>query len=227
MEGSIAGLGARNLRKLKSRNLGQLTSFEQAGLFLRNFLKHPLMLGSAIPSSRYLISRVLDRINWEQVEVAVEYGPGVGTFTRPILDRMRSDAKLLTIELNEDFAELLRADIDDPRLRVAHGSCEEVARWMEFHSVMKADFILSGIPYTVLPAVMRRRILTATRDALSSHGTFVVYQYTRAVLPDLKSLFSHVEDDFEPLNILPARVFYCEKQPGWLANREDVRIGTA
>lgn len=210
MAGSTAGLRARNLRRLKSRNIGH-SSLEQAGLFLKNFLKHPLMLGSAIPSSRYLISRVLDRIDWARVASAVEYGPGVGTFTRPILNRMTDDAKLLAIELNEDFAELLRADIDDSRLRVAHGSCQEVGIWMKSHGLQKADFILSGIPYTVLPQELRHKILTATCDALTPNGVFVVYQYTRAVLPDLQKVFSYVEDDFEPLNILPARVFYCRK----------------
>lgn len=211
MGSSIAGLRARNLRKSKSRNPGQLSSLEQAGLFLRNFLKHPLMLGSAIPSSKYLISRVLDRVDWEQVKTAVEYGPGVGTFTRPILDCMREDATLLTIELNENFAELLRADIEDARLRVAQGSCEEVLKWMDMHELLRADLILSGIPYTVLPAELRQKILSATRDALAPNGVFVVYQYTRAVLPELRKVFSTVEDDFEPLNILPARVFYCRK----------------
>jgi len=124
---------------------------------------------------------------------------------------MSDDAKLLAIELNEDFAELLRADIDDNRLRVAHGSCEEVGTWMKSHGLQKADFILSGIPYTVLPQELRHKILTATCEALTPNGVFVVYQYTRAVLPDLEKAFSYVEDDFEPLNILPARVFYCRK----------------
>jgi phospholipid N-methyltransferase len=208
MASTTAGLRSRSPRKTKSRNLGQ---FEQAGLFLKNFLRHPLMLGSAIPSSRYLISRVLDQVDWRRTHTAVEYGPGVGTFTRPILNRLAPDANLLAIELNADFAELLRADISDPRLKVAHGSCAEVRAWMRSHQLRQADFILSGIPYTVLPTNLRHKILTATRDALAPGGVFVVYQYTRAVLPDLQQVFSRVEDDFEPLNILPARVFYCRK----------------
>jgi phospholipid N-methyltransferase len=169
------------------------------------------MLGSAIPSSRYLISRVLDQVNWEETKTAVEYGPGVGTFTRPILQRLAPDANLLAIELNADFAELLRSEITDPRLKTAHGSCAEVARWMRTHQLHPADFILSGIPYTVLPNHLRHKILMATRDAMTKDGLFVVYQYTRAVVPDLQRVFSMVEEDFEPLNILPARVFYCRK----------------
>jgi phospholipid N-methyltransferase len=210
MASSIAGLRSRSQRATRSRN-GQLRSLEQAGLFLRNFLRHPLMLGSAIPSSRYLISRVLDQVNWEETRTAVEYGPGVGTFTRPILQRLAPEANLLAIELNVNFAELLRSDIADPRLKTAHGSCAEVKRWMRTHQLGQADFILSGIPYTVLPSHLRNQILLATRDAMTNDGLFVVYQYTRAVLSDLQQAFSSVEEDFEPLNILPARVFYCRK----------------
>ena len=210
MAGTTAGLRARNLRKLKSRRSGR-TSLEQAGLFLKNFLRHPLMLGSAIPSSRYLISRVLDDVDWPRVKTAVEYGPGVGTFTRPILDRMSTAAKLLAIELNGDFAELLRADVADERLRVAEGSCADVGQWMSKHGLPKADLILSGIPYTVLPHKVRHKILSGTYDALEPDGTFIVFQYTRAVLPDLREVFSRVDEDFEPLNILPARIFRCRK----------------
>ena len=211
MASTTAGLRSRTARKPRSRNQGQLRSLEQAGVFLKNFLRHPLMLGSAIPSSRYLISRVLDQVDWENVCTAVEYGPGVGTFTRPILSRLSNDSNLLAIELNADFAELLRADTTDSRLQVAHGSCADVVHWMKLHQLAPAEFILSGIPYTVLNAALRRRILAATRDALTADGVFVVYQYTRAVLPDLQDVFSDVQEDFEPLNILPARVFFCRK----------------
>jgi phospholipid N-methyltransferase len=210
MASSIAGLRSRSPRATRSRHV-QLRSLEQAGLFLKNFLRHPLMLGSAIPSSRYLISRVLDSIDWSTVTTAIEYGPGVGTFTRPILERLAPAANLLAVELNADFAELLRADIADPRLKIAHDSCAEVGHWMRTHHIKPADIILSGIPYTVLPYDMRQQILTASRDALSTTGLFIVYQYTRAILPDLQQVFSGVEEDFEPLNILPARVFYCRK----------------
>jgi phospholipid N-methyltransferase len=211
MASTTAELRGRTPHKNKSRNPSQLGSLEQAGLFLKNFLRHPLMLGSAIPSSRYLISRVLDQVEWPQVRTAVEYGPGVGTFTRPILSRLSRNANLLAIELNTDFADLLRSDTADPRLKVAHGSCADVVHWMREHQLGQAEFILSGIPYTVLDPGVRQKILTATRNALCDEGVFVVYQYTRAVLPDLQQVFSRVEDDFEPLNILPARLFFCRK----------------
>ena len=46
-------------------------------LFARNFFRHPRMLGSLVPSSRFLIRELLDPIRWERARVIVEYSPGV------------------------------------------------------------------------------------------------------------------------------------------------------
>jgi hypothetical protein len=38
-----------------------------------------------------------------------------------------------------------------------------------------------------------------------------VYQFTRAVLPYLRDVFPQVQVEFEPRNIMPARLFYCRR----------------
>src|SRR3954452_1265201 len=68
--------------------------------FLRGFLKNPVMVGSVIPSSRVLIDRMLGPVDWANTKLFVEYGPGVGTFTRPVLERLAPDARLVTIDTN-------------------------------------------------------------------------------------------------------------------------------
>lgn len=169
------------------------------------------MLGSAIPSSRFLISRALDRVDWSQTRVVIEYGPGVGTFTREILKRMPADAELVAIELNEEFVEFLRWSICDPRLRLVHGSAADVARILRRYGLPAASCIISGIPYTILPQPVRQAIFKASRSVLDGRGMFVLYQYTRTVLPELRRTFGRIEQDFELLNILPARLFFCSK----------------
>ena len=57
-------------------------------MFFGGFLKHPVMVGSIIPSSDRLIDRMLGPVDWSACKLFVEYGPGVGTFCRPILERM-------------------------------------------------------------------------------------------------------------------------------------------
>ena len=181
----------------------------QLSLFARNFFKHPKMLGSIIPSSPFLVRRLLDRVDWQRARVVVEFGPGVGTITRELLRRMPPDSTLLVLETNQDFVDFLEQSLPDPRLQVVKGSAETVQAELERLGLPPADYVLAGIPFSTMPAEIRERILSGSADALSPAGAMLIYQFSSRVLPDLRRVFSAVETDFEPLNILPARLYYC------------------
>lgn len=184
---------------------------EQVLLFARNFFKHPRMLGSLIPSSRFLIQHLLDRVDWSSARCIVEYGPGVGSFTTEMLRRMRPDAMLIVIEMNPDFVRHLTRTYPDPRLHVVHGSAADVDLMLRALGVDHADYIISGIPFSTLPPAVRDTVVRKTHALLQPQGYFLVYQFTGEVLPYLKEKFREVRQGFEPLNILPARLFYCRK----------------
>ena len=182
---------------------------EQWALFAKNFFRHPKMLGSIIPSSRFLTSRLLGQVDWASADVIMEYGPGVGTFTAEILRHMRSDAVLIAVETNPEFVAFLRSSLPDPRLHVVHGSAAEVERVLSERGLAGADYVISGIPFSTLPEAEREAILRSTHRALQPRGAFLVYQFSPKVLPDLRRVFSRVTRSFEPLNLLPAQLFYC------------------
>jgi phospholipid N-methyltransferase len=184
-------------------------TYGQTWLFARNFLKHPNMLGWFLPSSRFLVERVLRQIDWVRAKVIVEYGPGVGTFTREILRRMRPDAILLALETNDDFVKCLKDTLLDRRLHIVHGSAEDVQSVLAQLGLRQADYVLSGIPFKTLPEAVKDPIVRATHSVLDSKGTFLVYNFSRAVEPHLERVFGTVRKDFELLNIMPARLFYC------------------
>jgi len=178
-------------------------------LFARNFFKYPSMLGSVVPSSRFLVNDLMAQVDWDRARVVVEFGPGVGTITREVLKRMRPDAVLLVIELNEDFVQYLSNTIRDSRLRVVHGSAAQVRRILSEYGLAPADYIISSLPYSLLPETLRMEIVAESRHALKAKGSLVVFQYNRTLLPYLKSSFSSVKLNFQPLNILPALIFHC------------------
>jgi phospholipid N-methyltransferase len=184
---------------------------ERLLLFGRNFLKHPRMLGSVIPSSRFLVNRLLAQIDWTRARVILEYGPGVGTVTTEILRRMAPDAVLVAIETNADFVRFLRRRIQDPRLQLVHGSAANADDVLAGAGLEQADYVISGIPYTTMPEGTRDQILRKTHALLHPHGTFLVFQFTRAVLPSLRGLFGIVREEFELRNVMPARLFYCRR----------------
>lgn len=177
--------------------------------FARVFLKNPIMLGAVIPSSRRLTRHLLDELDWRAARVVVEYGPGVGTLTTEILQRMQPGSTLVAIEYNPDLAAHLRDSVSDPRLKVVHGSAVDVRAILNSLGLQQADYIISGIPYSTLPKEARERILLEANLALRPNGVMLVYQFTTTVLPHLRSVFKNVRQDFELLNILPARIFYC------------------
>ncbi len=181
----------------------------QTALFAKNFLQHPLMLGSFIPSSRFLIRTLLGELDFARARVIVEYGPGVGTFTHEILARMRPDAMLLALETNREFVRFLQASTSDPRLQVVHGSAAAVRGALAAHGAKRADFVISGIPFSTLPAAEREAVLHATRAVLQPQGAFLVYQFSPMVFGSLRQVFSQVRRGFQPLNMPPAQLFYC------------------
>jgi phospholipid N-methyltransferase len=176
-------------------------------LFAREFLKHPILLGSALPSSRFLVQRLLRQVDWPATRVLVEYGPGVGTFTGEILKHLRADATLIAIEASGEFVRYIREANPDPRLIVAHGSAADVRHILRNRHLHYADAIISGIPFSTLSRHDRERILIESKRALRPGGRFLVYQFTSAVRRDLERVFGPIERDLEPLNILPATIF--------------------
>jgi phospholipid N-methyltransferase len=111
--------------------------------------------------------------------------------------------------MNEDFVHYLGRAFPDPRLHVVHGSAENVQRELDRLKLDGADYIISGIPYTTMPVELREKIMRESREALNPGGAALVYQFTRAVLPYLKCHFHQIDQEYEPRNILPARLFYC------------------
>ena len=59
----------------EQKNGHSLSTSSRLGLFARNFLKHPTMLGSVIPSSRFLVNDLLAQVNWDRARVVVNTGP--------------------------------------------------------------------------------------------------------------------------------------------------------
>ena len=179
--------------------------------FLRGFLKHPVMVGSVIPSSKILIEKMLEPVDWSNCKLFVEYGPGVGTFTQHILDRLAPDATLLTIDTNPDFTGYLNGKFADSRLEAVTGSAANVGKILADRGFDSADFILSGLPFSTLPPGIGPRIAAETAAALRPGGAFLVYQFSPKVRSFIAPHFERIDTGFEWRNSPPATLFWAWK----------------
>lgn len=181
-----------------------------AGMFLAGFIKHPVMVGSIIPSSARLIRRMLGPVDWANVRLFVEYGPGVGTFCGPILARMGPDARLIAIDTNPDFIEYLGDTIRDPRFSAVLGSAADVEAIIADAGFAHADYILSGLPFSTLPPGVGDAIAAATFRALRVGGAFLAYQFSPKVRDFIATQTSRIDHAFEVGNIPPCQLYW-----GW------------
>ena len=177
--------------------------------FLKGFIKHPVMVGSIIPSSKAVIDKMLAPVDWANCKLFVEYGPGVGTFTEHVLRRMAPDATLIAIDTNDDFVRYLTAKFRDNRLLAVNGSAADVRQIIADCGFDHADYILSGLPFSTLPAGVGPTIAAQTHEALRTGGAFLVYQFSPKVHDFLAPHFSRIDRGFEPINIPPAQLFWA------------------
>jgi phospholipid N-methyltransferase len=198
--------GSRRLQRRRDRR-----SPSPQWHFLRGFLKNPVMVGSIIPSSRVLIEKMLAPVDWETTKLFVEYGPGVGTFTRPVLDKLGPDAKLVTIDTNPDFTHYLKSSIDDPRLIAVNGSAADVEKILADQGLGSADYVLSGLPFSTLPPGVGDNIAEATAAVIRPGGAFLVYQFSPKVRDFIKPHFEPIKRGFEWINVPPAVLFWAYK----------------
>ena len=180
-------------------------------MFFKGFLRHPVMVGSIIPSSKKLIRHMLSRTDWANTRLFVEYGPGVGTFCQEILDRMGPDATYIAIDTNPDFIDYLARTIVDPRFVPVLGSAADVRRIIADHGHSQADYILSGLPFSTLPPGIGPKIAAETQAALRKDGAFLVYQFSPKVRDFLAMSFDRIDHAFEPTNIPPAQLYWAWK----------------
>ena len=183
-------------------------------VFVQGFIEHPVMVGSIIPSSRFTIRSMLAPVDWDRCRLFVEYGPGVGTFCRPVLRRMRHDATLIVIDTNPLFIDYLKEHITDSRFIAVHGSAEDVEAIIRAHGHEHADYVLSGLPFSTLPEGLGPRIAAATHRAIRPGGAFLTYQFSNTAMNLTAQFFDRVDSGFEWLNILPCRLAWGWKDAG-------------
>ena len=140
-------------------------------LFFKRFLQRPFQIASIVPSSRALVERVAGKIDFDRARVIAEYGPGEGVHSRGIARRMRADARLLLFELDPVFSrDLERQFADDPRVVVLNRNAADLPLEMKARGISHCDYIVSGIPFSILELDKKRALLKATYEALAPGG---------------------------------------------------------
>jgi phospholipid N-methyltransferase len=181
--------------------------------FFGAFIREPLTVGSFWPSSAALSRAVVDSCEYQPDATVVELGPGTGSFTEPLLQRLDENGRLLALEITATNIGLLRRRV--PRCEVIHDSAENLSRHIENG---KADCIVSGLAWGNMLPGLQDGIFEAMLTALAPAGQFVAFGYIHAVwFPTTRRFRRRLARSFERVettpiiwrNLPPAFVYRC------------------
>jgi phospholipid N-methyltransferase len=152
-----------------------------SAIFLKRFLRSPFKVASIVPSSKVLIRKVSEKMDHRSPRVIAEYGPGEGCHTREIVRRMHPKSHLLLFEIDPELCgHLTRQFASDPRISVHNLDCAKLPDVLSQKGLPHCDYVVSGIPFSILERNKKREILEKTFDVLTpeAHSAFIIYQVT-------------------------------------------------
>ena len=184
--------------------------------FLKTFLQQPSNIGAIAPSSAGLVSMMIESFDWENVQSAIEYGPGTGVFTEGILKSMQEGTHFLAIEQSATMVEATLQRC--PEVKIYQESVTNVQELCSKESIQSVDAIISGLPWASFPDDLQNEIMQTMTQVLRPGGTFATFAYWQGLaLPAgqrfasrLRSTFSRVQRSPTVWkNLPPAFVYRC------------------
>lgn len=185
-----------------------------SSLLFKRFLARPLQVAYILPSSKALIKRVASKIDFSQPRTIVEFGPGEGCHTRELVRRMHPDSRVLLFELDPELAAHLEKQFaDDPRIEVLNTDAACLKTELAARGVEYCDYVVSGIPFSMLEIGKKRSILRAVYESLAPapSSAFIIYQCTNE-LKHHATMFPRIQSEYFIQNFPPMVVAVYYKQ---------------
>jgi phospholipid N-methyltransferase len=201
---------------IASKQLPYYVHVVQVSLFLKQFLKNPMEVGSLIPSSRFLAAAMAEGLSSDQLKCVVEYGPGNGSFTSILDTKIGNDAEFFAVEPNKFFADQIQANF--PRATVIRDYADSTGRYLGA-SKGKIDLVISGLPFSLMDWECVESTILETHDILKNGGVFRTFFYChmsqywkiRRLKVLTESLFRETTYKTVIRNFPPAFVITCIK----------------
>lgn len=214
----------------RSKSLSRLEErWQDEARFIKSWFDKPLVTGAISPSSPALAKMMARYVDPRSIGPIVELGPGTGPVTQALLERGVAEERLVLVEYDPDFCDLLARKF--PKARIIQG---DAYRFFETDdTVAGAAAIVSSLPLFTKPEETRISLVEKALERADDDAPFI--QFTYAVVSPLPLDEARVEAHVSPrvwLNVPPARVWVYRSMRGPMFRRkkndlaDTVKIGT-
>ena len=125
-------------------------------IWIRNYLKHPIQLGSLLPSRAKVGDLIVDHIRPNNEGPILELGAGTGRVTNAILRKGIKQSNLVLVEKSPDFCRLLNNLF--PEATVLCADAMEIDHLSSDLGIEGYKEIVSAIPLRMISSQVREAI---------------------------------------------------------------------
>src|SRR5256885_1819286 len=204
----------RRIEQKIGRNIEtQIRRFEQKNgvrlddevRFIGSWFKKPLAVGAVTPSSKPLARTMAQYVDPHADGPVIELGPGTGPITEALLEHGVKPSRLVLVEFNPTFCQLLRQRF--PEATVVQADAYRLRESLSEYSRHEASAVVSGLPLMTKPLRLRLRLLREALALLAPQAPFV--QFTYAMVPPIPKLAGVKVEASDRIwrNMPPARVW--------------------
>ena len=163
-------------------------------------------VGAIAPSSKFLVNKMLSKIDYGQDLDILQLGFGKGVFTKEIISRSTPRSTLTIFEVDKNCR---KYKIDNKRITYIEDSAEKISLYFEDK---KFDHIISTLPFASLPRKISQNIFEQIKHHLKKNGKFLQFQYSLFSKKDFNKFFEEKPTiDFVLLNLPPAFIYEIKK----------------
>jgi phospholipid N-methyltransferase len=107
-------------------------------------------------------------MDFSRPRIIAEFGPGEGCHTREIARHLTPESRLLLFELDPEFAQHLANQFrHDARVTVLNIDAAHLTEALAARGLRHCDYVVSGIPFSILDPEKKRELLRRTYEALA------------------------------------------------------------
>lgn len=181
---------------------------EDEARFLRSWFERPLVTGAVTPSGKMLARTMASYVDPRLDGPVIELGPGTGPVTDALVRRGVAQERLILIEYNPGFCELLARRF--PRATVVQGDAYAIRETAGPLLSAKGAATISSLPLFTKPLEQRLGLLNAAHDLMQASAPFI--QFTYALVPPIPERcdagsYMASRSNKVWLNLPPARVW--------------------
>jgi len=143
--------------------------------FFRSWLSQPTVVGSVIPTSWRMATRMASVIDQASPLPVLELGPGTGITTRAMLAGGTAPSRIVSVEYDPAFCEQLRQDF--PGVNFMQGDAFDLATTLGPHAGATFDCAISSLPLLHFPLEKRIALVEDVLDRLPAGRPMLQFTY--------------------------------------------------